>query len=101
MATNSITAAAGRYKAHPCPKCQVIHKGKGPYCSKVCSNRDRDDEYKKKMSDMKKFGDKGQQVIWDLNWGENYEPIIAGGPVGLKHNQFVSGGDVWESDDSW
>lgn len=53
------------------------------------------------MSDMKKFGDKGQQVIWELNWGEDYEPIIAGGPVGLKDNQFVSGGDVWESDDSW
>ena len=49
MATNSITASQGRYKAHPCPKCQVVHKGKGPYCSKVCSNSDRDDEYKEKM----------------------------------------------------
>jgi len=50
------------------------------------------------MSDMKKFGDKGQQVIWELNWGEDYEPIIAGGPVGLADNQFVEDGDVWTSE---
>lgn len=99
MAINSRTAAAGRYKAHACPKCQVIHKNKGPYCSKACSNADRDDEYKKKMSDKLKYGDAGQKMIWELHWGENYEPIIAGGPVGLADNQFVEDGDVWTTDD--
>lgn len=98
MAINSKTAAAGRYKAHPCPKCNVIHKGKGPYCSKVCSNMDRSAEYKKKMSDNMLYGDKGQLTTWNLNWGEDYEPIIAGGPVGLADNQFVAGGDVWTSE---
>lgn len=98
MATNSITASQGRYKAHPCPKCQVVHKGKGPYCSKVCSNSDRDDEYKEKMRQRSLYTDKGQLATWNLNWGEDYEPIIAGGPVGLKDNQFVADGDVWTSE---
>lgn len=101
MTINSKTAAAGRYKAHACPKCNLVHKGKGPYCSKICSNSDRSEEYRQKMSDKLKYTDAGQKMVWELHWGEDYEPIIAGGPIGLKDNQFVLGGDVWESDDSW
>ena len=95
------TAAAGRYKEHACPKCNVLHRGRGPYCTKSCANLDRSEEVKKKLSDTKKYGDKGQLATWELNWGIDYEPIIAGPPVGLNDNQFVEGGDVWTSDDPW
>jgi hypothetical protein len=50
------------------------------------------------MSDNMLYGDKGQLTTWNLNWGEDYEPIIAGGPVGLSDNQFVADGDVWTSE---
>jgi hypothetical protein len=42
--------------------------------------------------------DKGQLATWNLVWGEDYEPIIAGGPIGLADNQFVQDGDVWTSE---
>ena len=86
----------GRYKAHPCPNCNVVHKGKGPFCSKVCSNEGRDDEYKQKMRDKMLYTDEGQLRSWNLHWNEDDEPIIANEKPGLESNQFVSGGSVWE-----
>ena len=59
---------------------------------------DRSEEYKQKMRDNMLHSDRGQLTTWNLNWGEDYEPIIAGGPVGLSDNQFVADGDVWTSE---
>lgn len=40
------------YREKQCLYCGVIHKHRGPYCSKICSNKDRrhSDETKAKMS---------------------------------------------------
>jgi hypothetical protein len=31
-----------RYREKSCKKCGKTHKKRGPYCSKVCSNKDRE-----------------------------------------------------------
>lgn len=91
-------ATIGRYKAHECPTCKVTHKGKGPFCSKVCSNRGRDDEYKQRMRERALYTDTGQLTTWTLNWDETKEPVLAGGSGStLPANQFVEGGDIWET----
>lgn len=90
---------AGVYREKECPTCGTKHRKKGPYCSKTCSNKGRDDTYKEKMRDMMLHSDAGQVRAWSLNWGEDSEPVVP--PTGaprLRPNQFVSGGDIWTED---
>lgn len=44
------------YRLKTCPCCGKEHRGRGPYCSKVCSNRAREfsEETKKKISESVK-----------------------------------------------
>jgi hypothetical protein len=94
----SKTAAQGRYKAHPCPACGVVHKGKGPFCSKSCSNTGRDAEYREKMSNKMLHTDEGQLRTWNFKWGDEFEPILPGTTPVLSSNQFVADGDVWTNE---
>lgn len=42
----------GVYKKKECPVCKVIHRRRGPYCSKSCAAKDREcsEEVKNKIS---------------------------------------------------
>mgnify|MGYP003349988139 CR=1 FL=1 len=41
----------GVYKEKTCPTCGTKHRKKGIFCSKTCSNKGRDEQYKEKMRD--------------------------------------------------
>lgn len=88
----------GVYRKKQCPTCGVEHRRRGVFCSKSCSNRGRDDEYKQKMRDMMLYTEKGQERSWNLNFDDTDEPV---GPQiyvekpTLQKGQFVSGGDIW------
>ena len=74
------------------------HRKKGIFCSKTCSNKGRDEEYKQKMRDRMLYTEKGQETTWNLNWDERDEPVapqIYKEQPSLKRGQFVSGGDIW------
>jgi len=89
----------GVYREKECPTCGTKHRKKGPFCSKTCSNKGRDDEYKQKMRDIMLNTEAGQQRAWDLNFDETDEPVapqIYKEQPGLKRGQFLSGGDIWE-----
>jgi hypothetical protein len=85
----------GVYKEKACPTCGGKHRKKGIFCSKVCSNKGRDDDYKQKMRDKMLYSEEGQMRAWSLNWDEDSEPIVPPVPRGLDRNQFISGGDIW------
>ena len=88
----------GVYREKECPTCKVLHRKKGIFCSKVCSNKGRDDEYKEKMRDRMLNTEEGQQRSWDLNWDDRDEPIAPQLYIerpSLQRNQFTGGGDVW------
>ena len=88
----------GVYREKECPTCGVKHRKKGMFCSKTCSNKGRDDEYKQKMRDRMLYTDEGQLRSWNLNWDDTDEPVVAGGGPGLERNQFLAGGDIWTKD---
>lgn len=88
----------GVYKEKECPTCGVKHRKKGMFCSKTCSNKGRDEEYKAKMRDRMLNTDEGQVRAWNLNWDETDEPVapqIFTEKPSLQRGQFVSGGDIW------
>lgn len=87
----------GVYREKECPTCGIKHRKKGVFCSKTCSNKGRDEEYKQKMRDKMLYTDEGQMRSWNLNWDDTDEPVAPPMNVGpsLNRNQFVSGGDVW------
>lgn len=91
----------GVYREKVCPTCGTKHRKKGPFCSKVCSNKGRDEEYKAKMREKMLYTDEGQLRSWNLNWDDTDEPVappMNEGPS-LRRNQFVAGGSVWERSD--
>lgn len=47
---------AGMYKKKTCPKCGVIHRGRGQFCSIACSNSHREvkQETRDKLSEIHK-----------------------------------------------
>ena len=87
----------GVYREKVCPTCGTKHRKKGPFCSKVCSNKGRDEEYRQKMRETMLYTESGQQRTWDLNFDETDEPVAPQIPKGptINRNQFVAGGDIW------
>lgn len=88
-----------------CPVCEVKHAKRGPYCSKVCSNKGRTvtDEQKKKTSEsMTKFmnsdDDRAEEARWRIN---NYEKETDAVVVGRQFDQTYlrDGNDLWFYDD--
>ena len=88
----------GVYREKECPTCGTKHRKKGPYCSKTCSNKDRDEEYKQKMRERMLYTEKGQETTWNLNWDDTDEPVapqIYRDQPSLQRGQFAAGGDIW------
>ena len=90
----------GVYREKECPTCKVKHRKKGMFCSKVCSNKGRDDVYKEKMRDKMLNTDEGQMRAWQLNWDEDTDaPVLPQDPTrigpSISRDQFVAGGDIW------
>ena len=88
----------GVYREKECPTCAIKHRKKGVFCSKICSNKGRDQEYREKMRDRMLNTAKGQEIAWNLNFDETDEPVapqIFVEKPSLKKNQFVAAGDVW------
>lgn len=100
----------GIYREKTCPKCGVIHRRRGPYCSRSCamSSRIVSDETKQKHSEnnKKRYEDKTSDAYLDnlenikaaakKSKGINPDPI----PPQFRNeyiddNHFVSGGDYW------
>lgn len=88
----------GVYREKECPTCGTKHRKKGIFCSKTCSNKGRDEEYKQKMRKRMLYTEKGQETTWNLNFDETDEPVapqVYKEQPSLKRDQFVSGGDIW------
>lgn len=88
----------GVYKEKVCETCGITHRKRGPFCSKVCSNKGRDEVYREKMRDRMLNTDEGQQLVWDLNWDDRHEPVapqVYKEQPSLQRGQFVSGGNIW------
>jgi predicted nucleic acid-binding Zn ribbon protein len=85
----------GVYREKSCPTCNKNHRKKGMFCSKICSNKGRDEEYRQKMRERMLYTDEGQERVWNLTWGEDSEPILPQVGKGPDRNQFVQGGDIW------
>ena len=92
----------GVYREKVCPACGIKHRKRGEYCSKTCSNKDRDPQVYEKVSQFMK-SDRGQELTYRLHNDPDYDPPVVGGfgksddgPKGV-----IIGGDFWTSDDSW
>lgn len=89
----------GIYKRKTCPACGVEHRKRGEFCSKTCSNKGRSPEVYEKVSEWMKTSDKGQELIYNLNNDPDYEPPCVGGRNDSNRpNGFISGGDLWVTD---
>lgn len=86
----------GIYREKECPTCTIKHRKKGMFCSKICSNKGRDEEYRQRMRERMLYTDEGQERVWNLTWGQDSEPILPQIGKGPDRNQFVQGGDLWE-----
>lgn len=87
----------GQYREKTCEHCGVKHRKRGPFCSKVCSNKGRSPEVYKKVSEALIGG----EAIYNLNADPDKEPPLVGGlsrPL-IDSNSFVSDGDIWTSAD--
>lgn len=88
----------GVYREKECPTCATKHRKKGMFCSKICSNKGRDEEYKQKMRERMLYTDEGQERVWKLTHDETDEPVapqIYREGTTLRRDQFVAGGDIW------
>lgn len=89
----------GVYKEKTCPACGIKHRKRGEFCSKTCSNKGRSPEVYEKVSEWMKTSDKGQELIYNLNNDPDYEPPLVGGRNDANRpNGFISGGDLWVTD---
>jgi len=96
------------YKKKICPQCYSEHRKRGPFCSKICSNKARivTQETKQKQSEsMSKFMNSGnetaERLIWAINSTrdereEGFPLPQVPDPIG--NNQFVAGRDLWTED---
>lgn len=90
----------GVYKEKKCPYCGVTHRKRGVYCSKSHANLDRPKEVYEKVSEWMRGTDKGQELQFNLkSMIEDDLPMVGG--VSKARDSFVSGGDLWTTDDSW
>jgi hypothetical protein len=93
------------YKKKVCPECYSEHRKRGPYCSKVCSNKARivTQETKQSMSKFMTSGNEtAEKIIWSLqaSQDEREEGLpLPQVPDPIGNNQFVSGRDLWTQDD--
>jgi len=86
-----------------CLVCGNIHRNRGSYCSKVCSNKGRTvtAEHKAKTSaSMTKFmnsdSDVAEQARWRINNYENYEKAEAVVPGYIPDTPYYfDGEDLW------
>jgi hypothetical protein len=90
----------GQYREKVCPTCGVKHRKKGPFCSKSCSNAGRDGITRAKISAAHKFNNTIAiaQIANHLVEEPPDPNKIKWDPLG--DNQFVSGGDLWTTDNS-
>lgn len=92
----------GVYREKQCPVCAIKHRRRGMFCSKSCSNRGRDEEYRAKMRDRMLHTEEGQERSWNLNFNDTDEPVapqIYKETPTLKRNEFVAAGAVWSKVD--
>ena len=89
----------GQYREKVCPQCGVKHRKRGEYCSKSCSNKARDPQVYEKVSQFMK-SDKGEEIMYNLNYGADLEPPVAGGfgKIDERPSGSVMGGDLWITD---
>lgn len=97
-----------QYKSKICPECYTEHRKRGPFCSKVCSNKARivTQETRDKQSEaMTKFMNSGNEVAEKIIWAlktpqeirdDGYPLPQTPDPIG--NNQFVAGRDLWTED---
>lgn len=96
------------YKKKLCPECYTEHRKRGPFCSKICSNKARivTQETKQKQSEsMSKFMNSGnetaEKIIWSLQASkdEREEGLpLPQTPDPIGNNQFRAGRDLWTED---
>ena len=96
------------YKKKICPECYTEHRKRGPFCSKICSNKARivTQETKQKQSEsMSKFmnsrNDTAEKIISSLQASkdEGEEGLaLPQSPDPIGNNQFRAGRDLWTED---
>lgn len=110
----------GVYREKTCPTCGILHKKRGPYCSRSCGNiREHTEETKEKISEARKEyletpeGIATQKKLNRITSARNTNtPIEILSPDDyaidipdvsqirtIRHNEFMDGRDIWVSDD--
>jgi len=97
-----------QYKSKICPECYTEHRKRGPFCSKICSNKARivTQETRDKQSEaMTKFMNSGnetaEKIIWSLKASQDMREEglpLPQTPDPIRDNQFVQDGDLWSTD---
>jgi hypothetical protein len=98
-----------QYKPKICPQCYTEHRKRGPFCSKVCSNKARivtQETRDKKAESMRAYMTSGnetaEKIIWSLQATKEEREDglpLPQTPDPIGNNQFVSGRDLWTTDD--
>lgn len=91
----------GQYKEKTCPQCNKVHRQRGPYCSKSCSNLARHPAVYEKVSRWMKESDKGQEISYNLKHDADKEDPILPPSNARPANSFIEGGDLWTVDNDW
>ena len=84
-----------------CPTCGVTHRGRGPYCSKVCSNKGREvtQEQKQKTSEsmvkhMNSDHDSAEYQRWIIRNHDRQTDAVVPGHIPDKE-YYRDGQDIW------
>ena len=86
------------YRKKICPYCGIEHRKRGPYCSKSHAGLDRPKEVNEKIADFMKYTDRGRELQANLKNQEIDELPSVGGLTNRNSQSFVSGGDLWTTD---
>ena len=100
----------GKYRVKDCKLCGIKHRKRGPYCSKPCSNMDRQHskETKAKIAEsVRKFrieqpNENIQYAMW-CNMRKQRNPdhdpetdmLIGDYSIGIEQDYLEEGGDIW------
>jgi hypothetical protein len=96
-----------QYKQKLCPECYSEHRKRGPFCSKVCSNKARfikPETVEKHRENTTKFINSGSASAEVSKWAINADRDVLehGLPLpqvdDLGIGQFVAGGDLWNEE---
>jgi hypothetical protein len=108
------------YRTKSCKYCGIDHKKRGPFCSKICSNKNRthSDETKAKMSASQSVAQRVPEVL-EKTWHQRTKAQLKSHAMHRKENldnvelepdnvylppmrptlpttKFVQDGDLWE-----